>query len=65
MNSDLSSFGVANFTDHNHIRVLPENMAETIGEGEIDFWFDLHLPNAGELIFDGIFHGEDVSFMVV
>ena len=38
---------VANFTHHDDVRVLPQNVAETFREGQIDLWFHVNLRHTG------------------
>ncbi len=56
----LHRFVVADFADENDVGVLAHGGAEQLREGEADFFIDLRLANAGNLVFDGIFAGEDV-----
>ena len=57
---DFRGFGIANFADHDDVRVLAQNGAEGVGEGEADFLLHRHLVDAGHLEFDGVFDGDDV-----
>ena len=57
---DFGGFGVANFADHDDVRVLPQDGAQTGGEGPAGFRVDLHLVDALEHVFDGVFDGDDV-----
>ena len=57
---DFRGFGIANFTDHDDVRVLAQNGAQGIGEGEADFLFHRHLVDAGNLEFDRVFDRDDV-----
>ena len=65
LDGNLGSFNIANFSYHNDIRVLPENVAKTIGKGKIYLGLYLHLSNAGQLILNGVLHGEYVSFFAI
>jgi len=38
-NGDFRRFQIANFTDHDYVRVLPQNMAQSHREGQTDFLF--------------------------
>src|SRR5947209_6075010 len=58
-NRDVGRLNVTNFTDHDHVRVLAQNVAETAGKGELDFRFNVHLQNAGQLVLNRFFDGND------
>ncbi len=45
-NGDVRRLDVANFTDHDDVRVLPQNVTQTLCEGEIDLWFHVNLRDA-------------------
>lgn len=62
---DIGGFVVANFPDHDDVGILAEDGAEGIGEAETDFGFDGDLINSGELVFDGIFDGDDIILGVI
>ena len=62
---DIGGFVVANFADHNDVGILAEDGAESIGKAETDFGFNGDLINSGELVFDGIFDGDDIILGVV
>jgi len=46
-------FAVADFTDHNDIRILADERAHRRGEGQPDRRLDLRLVDARNLVFDG------------
>jgi len=48
--------------DHDHVRVLAQNRAQGIGEGQVDTWLYLDLVDAFELVFDGVLDGKDFLF---
>ena len=60
LDGDACGFLVPNFSDHDDVGVLSEDVSEAMGEGESDFGFDLHLADGVELILDGVLDGEDV-----
>ena len=43
----------------------PDEGSECIGEAKPDLWFDLDLTDAGELVFDRVFDGQDVGVDLV
>ena len=59
---DAGRFGVANFTDHDDIGILPQNRTQPFGKTKIDIGIDLDLVDPGYLVFDRIFNGDDVFF---
>src|SRR4030095_1736986 len=58
---DVCSFNVANLTDHDHIWILSQNVAETFGESQINLWFHIDLRDTGNSIFDWFFDGDDAA----
>ena len=46
-NGDFRRLEVANFTDHDDVRVLPQNVPQAVGEGEVDLRFHVDLRDAG------------------
>ena len=62
---DIGGFVVANFTDHDDVRILAEDGAESIGKAQTDFGFDGNLINSGELVFDGVFDCDDIILGVI
>src|SRR5882724_2269068 len=65
LDGDLGGFGVADFTDHDNVRVLAEDGTESIGERKADFLFDGNLVDARHLELNGVFHRDDVVHRVV
>src|SRR5438105_4813507 len=59
---DLRRLEVADLTDQNDVRVLPEERSQRGGEVQSDRLFHLHLIDAGQIEFDRIFGGHDVDF---
>ena len=62
---DFRCFGITNFTDHDDVRVLAEDGAQGVGEGEADFFFHRHLIDAGNLEFNRVFDRDDVVDRIV
>ena len=56
----FSSFGISDFSHHDHIRVLPEDRSERGGERETDIRADVRLVDAEEIVFDWIFDRRDI-----
>src|SRR5882724_4716973 len=65
VDGDLCGFAVADFTDHNDIRILADERAHRRGEGQPDRRLDLRLVDARNLVFDGILDGKDLSRRLV
>jgi hypothetical protein len=62
---DFGGLKVADFTDHHDVGRLTEHRAEGGGEGHADVALDLHLVDAGHLVFDRIFDGDDLAVRLV
>ena len=58
--SQRSGFVVADFPDHDDVRVLPDERAQSIGKSEVDVGLDLRLVDAGNPVFNRIFNRGDV-----
>ncbi len=65
LDGDLRRLQVADFPDHDDIGVLSEDVAQATGERQFDFRSNLHLPDAGQLVFDRVLHGQYVAFFIV
>src|SRR5271170_6109542 len=64
VDGDLRGFLVANFADHDFIGVVTQDGAQAAGKGEAFLFVDGNLGDAADLIFDGIFDGDDFVFVV-
>src|SRR5205823_12689094 len=58
---DVCGFDVANLTNHHNVRVLPQNVTETFGKGQIDLWLHVNLRHARQPIFHWLFDGDDAA----
>ena len=58
---DLGGLDVANFADHDDVRVLAQDVAQAVGEGEADLRFHVDLRDAGEAIFDRFLDRDDAA----
>ena len=65
LNGDLCGLQVADFTDHDDIRVLAHNGPQRVGKGQPDLWLDLDLVDALHLVFHRVFYGEYLDIGVV
>ncbi len=62
---DIRRLVIANFTDHDDVRILAQDGTEGAGEIEADVALHRHLVDAGELVLDGVLDGDDVVFRAV
>src|SRR5204863_9479168 len=62
---DFRSLGIANFTDHDNVRVLAQNRSERVAEGQANVFFSRNLIDALQLEFHRVFDGHDVVFGIV
>ena len=58
--SDIRRFAIPNFTHHDDIRILPDDMPETRGEIEADLRIHENLVDPIHLVFDRVFDGDDL-----
>ena len=56
----FSGLQISDLTNHNHVGILSHNRSEPVGKTEIDLRVDLNLANSLYLVFDGVFHGDDI-----
>ena len=60
-NGNVRRLHVANFSHHDDIGILPQDMAQPLGEGEVDLRFYIDLGNAGQAIFHRLLDGDDAA----
>ena len=60
-NGDVRRFDIANFSDHDDVRILSQNVAQTFGKRQIDFRFHIDLRNARQPIFHRFFDRDDAA----
>src|SRR5579863_4015006 len=63
LNRNLRSLGVANFVDHDLVRIVTQNGAQSAGKGQTLFLIDRDLRDAANLIFDRVLDGDDFVFV--
>ena len=61
LNGNLRRLQVAHFTDHNHVRVLPQERAQGPAEGQADGLVDGDLHDAFQVVFDRVFGSEQLG----
>ena len=55
LHGDLRGLEIADFTDHDDVRVLAQDGTQGLGEGQVDFGIDLGLADAVQLVLDRVF----------
>ena len=65
LNGDLRRFHVADFSDHDLVRIVTQNRAQSSRERQPFLLVDRNLRDAADLIFDRIFDGDDLVFLVL
>src|SRR5262249_31418305 len=60
-NRNVRRFDIANLADHDHIRILSQNVTEAFGESQIDLRFYINLRDTSNPIFDRFFDGNDAT----
>ena len=60
-NGEVRGFVVANFSDDDHLGILPQQMACGRREIQSARFIDFRLHDAGNHLFDGIFNRDDVT----
>ena len=58
---NLRSFQIADFTDHDDVRILPQNRAQCFGKRHVYARIDLGLSDPGQFVFDRVFDRQDVG----
>ncbi len=61
LHGNFGSFEVANLADHDDIRILAQDRAQTTRERHIRLVVHLRLTDPGQVVFDRILHREDVD----
>ena len=62
---DFGGLKIANFTYQDDIGVMAEDGAQARGKGEADLFAHLDLHRAFELVFDGVFKGNDLAAFII
>ena len=65
LNGVLGRLQVADFADQHHVRVMTQNGPQRTGERQPDLGMDLNLIDAGQLVFDRVFRGDDLRVRTV
>ena len=61
LHRDLRRFQIADFPDHDDVRILPQNGSQRPREGHADALVHLRLADPAQVVFDRIFHRHDVG----
>src|ERR1035437_9132754 len=65
IDGDLRGLLIADFADHDLVGIVTQNGAQAAREGEALLLIHRDLGNALDLIFDGVFDGDDLVFVVL
>ena len=65
MHGDFGGLVVADFSDENDVRVVPQDRSQSGGERDADVGVDRDLDDAVDVVFDRIFGRDDLGFDVV
>src|SRR5205814_156058 len=60
-NCDIGSFEIADFADHDHVRILADDVPQSCRECKTDLRVHMDLVDTIHLILDGIFDGDDLA----
>src|SRR4030042_2291488 len=60
LDSHLRGLLIADFTYHNHIRILPQDRTQAISKGNIRLRINLRLPDQRKLILNRVFNSDDI-----
>ena len=60
LHCDLGSLPITHFANHDDVGILAQDRAQRIGKSEIDLRMHLNLVDALQLVFHGIFNGDDL-----
>ena len=60
LDGDLRGFQIADFSHHDHIRVLPQDGPQAAREGQALLLVDGNLQDARQLVLDGVFDRDDL-----
>ena len=61
LDTDARRFLVADFADHDHVRILPQHAPQRAGECQTDCFMHVGLIDHVELIFDWIFNRHNIQ----
>ncbi len=64
LNGDLGGLGVANFTDHDFVGIVPQDGAQAASESQALFFVYRNLRDALQLILDRVFNRYDLVFCI-
>ena len=61
LHGDLRGLEVADFTDHDDVRILAQDGAQGLGKGQLDLGIDLGLADARQFVLDRVFDGQHIG----
>ena len=65
LNRHHGGFVIADFADHDDVRILPQHAAQAAREGHAFFIAYLRLTDARQPVFDWVFERDDIFFVAV
>ena len=65
LHGDLRSLRIAHLADHDDVRILPQDSAQTGGKCHSHLGVDLRLADTFNGVFDGVLDGEDIPAAIV
>ena len=65
VDGDIRRVTVPNFTDHNHIGVLPQERPQRTGKVKARHVVDLKLVDAADTTFNRVFHCTDIDLVAI
>src|SRR5215472_5415231 len=63
LDGDLRGFRIANLAHHDLVGIVTQNRAQSASEGESLLLIDRNLGHAPDLVFHGVFDGDDLIFV--
>src|SRR5208282_6477434 len=63
LDGDLRRLRVADFADHDFVRVMAQNRTQSAGERQSFFLVHRNLRDAAQLVFDRVFNRDDLVFV--
>ena len=63
LDGDFRGFQIADFSNHDNVRVLADDRAQALGESVI--FTGLGLVNSGQLIFNRVLNGYNLGLLII
>src|SRR5258708_2537598 len=65
LDGNLRGFRVADFADHDLVRVVTQNRAQAAGKGQAFFFIDGNLRDSANLVLERVLNGDDLVFVAL